>query len=545
MDKSTAGLILSSLCERATGAGGPVVLTSAELAAIQELFGPEQGDTKGQTQTDIEASLVIAPETPPFTPKVVWHPSDKPDQSTMLCLDFGTSFSKAFVCEGDDSDEVPKLIDVTFGKDESGQPQFLLPSEIFIHGGEIHFGATARRKFNLVEASQDRLIDNPKQYMTLGTDVAELNQKPLRSEQDASQSFSQRDVLVLYLAHLNRMVSISLEDSGHSIDILRRYAHPAWEKSSEKANGEAMARIMAEAVALAHLFPGDFAEKTSVDRAQKLAIAARETATEALPFELLKDSVREATAAGAGALMETDPGKRQAFVILDIGAGTTDVAGCICINDPRSDQVRVAEVTPAAKALNRAGNIIDSALLKVIFEECSLARGTTEYERTRQILRKSVRSLKESLFNDGFVVVPLATGETIEIELDNFLESQPMKKLFGDIKEIVAEAAFLVSGSEGTVFLVPTGGGSRLPVIDFLIAEPLRKGRRNIQLKLRDAMPDDLKPSYPSLMPVYSQLAVAVGGALPSLPTQIRSISEGIVDPGEKALLPVYTSPHQ
>jgi hypothetical protein len=542
MDRSTAGLILSSLCERATGAIGPVILTSAELAAIQELFGIGQPDTKVQSQTNLEKSVSIAPEQTPFSPEVVWHPSGKPEQNILLCLDFGTSFSKAFVCDGEDSGDVPKLIDITFGIDENSRPQFLLPSEMFIHGDDIHFGASARRKFNLVEASQDRLIDNPKQYMTLGTDVTELNQKPLRPEQDPSQRFSQRDVLVLYLAHLNRMVSISLEESGHSTDILRRYAHPAWEKSSEKANGEAMARIMAEAVALAHLFPSDFSAKTSVDRASKLAIAARQSADDALPFEMLKESVREATAAGAGALMATAPGKRQAFVILDIGAGTTDVAGCICINDTRNDQVRVSEVTPAAKALNRAGNIIDGALLKVILEDCSLARDTTEYERTRQTLRKSVRSLKEALFNDGFVVAPLATGETVEIELDKFLESQPMKKLFSDIKQIVTEAAFLVSGSETTVFLVPTGGGSRLPIIDLLIAEPLIKGGRNIQLKLRDAMPEDLKSPYPSLVPVYSQLAVAVGGALPSLPAQIRSVSEGIVDPGKKVLGSVYKS---
>lgn len=541
MDKSTAELILTSLCERANGANSAVVLTSAELAAIQELYGT--GIDK--TQVDSKTLAGIATEATQFSPNVVWHPDSEPDLQMLLCLDFGTSFSKAFVCDGDEANKVPKLIDITFGMDESGQSRFLLPSEIFIHAEEVYFGNAARRKFDLVEASQDRLIDNPKQYMTLGTDVTELNQKPLRPDQDPSKLFSQRDILVLYLAHLNRMVSSSLEESGHSPEILRRYAHPAWEKSSEKANGEAMARIMAEAVALAHLFPDDFSDKTTVVRASRLATSARESASENLPFELLKESVREATAAGAGALMETDSGKRQPFVILDIGAGTTDVAGCICVNDPRSDQIRVAEVTPAAKALAQAGNSIDNALLKEILEASALARGTIEYDRSLQNLRKSVRALKESLFNDGFVFAPLATGETIEIELEKFLKSQPMVNLFSRIETIVAEAASKVSGSDSTVFLVPTGGGSRLPIIDLLIAKPLRLDGRNIQLKLREAMPEDLKIPYPSLVPVYSQLAVAVGGALPSLPNQVGSIGEGIVDPGKKTLSAVYTSPHQ
>ena len=33
--------------------------------------------------------------------------------------------------------------------------------------------------------------------------------------------------------------------------------------------------------------------------------------------------------------MATRERHRQPYVILDIGAGTTDVAGCLCVNNPQ------------------------------------------------------------------------------------------------------------------------------------------------------------------------------------------------------------------
>ena len=378
--------------------------------------------------------------------------------------------------------------------------------------------------------------------MTLGTDVGELHQKPLRRTQDPSQSLSQRDALVLYLAHLNYLAEKSLINNGLSADVMRRYAHPAWDDAAVDTNSNAMKRIMAESIVLAKCFADEFEKCMPLSTAKCITRMARTAEDNDLPFELLLSPVYEATAAGAGALMATRESRRQPYVILDIGAGTTDVAGCICVNNPEQEFVKVTEVTSARKAIRRAGNIIDSILQNEIMKRSSLTDESTEHDRVSKALRKSIRTTKENLFINDFVIVELASGETVEIMLEEFLEIELMKNLFDEIKEIVTNAAFAVVGDDSPVCLVATGGGASLPIVQDLVSHPIEKNGDRLRLRLRDAMPDDLRDTYPGLADFFPQLAVAIGGVHPELPLQIKSISEGIQNPGPTILSPVYRS---
>ena len=395
MNQDTAALVLTNLRERAEKSASPVVLTSVEIRALQVLFGEAVGRSASDgSGSDAELQDKEPSQVSPGPP-LRWKPEKAPYSDLILCLYFGTSFSKAFACKTHNSDDIPELIDIGFGENEDGTTRYFLPSELFIHDDCVYFGTAGRRKFEIVEAGQDRLIDSPKQYMTLGTEVADLHQKPLRPEQDPSQSLSQRDALVLYLTHLNRLAEISLQGTGLTGDVRRRYAHPAWDNATADANSRAMARIMAESILLAKCFPREFEESMPLVMARNIARKVQAADDEDSPFELLISPVREATAAGAGALMATREGKRQPYVILDIGAGTTDVAGCLCVNNPEGEFVKVAEVTGAGKAIRRAGNNIDSILLIEILKRSSFANGTTEYHQVSRALRRSVRDYKE------------------------------------------------------------------------------------------------------------------------------------------------------
>ena len=540
MNQDAANLVLTSLRERAENSDSPVVLTSVEIRALQVLFGEAVArsgieHSESDAGPDGKKTSQISPGPP-----LRWKAEKAPRTDLILCLDFGTSFSKAFACKVDDTNEIPELIDIDFGENEDGTTRYTLPSELFIHDNDVYFGVAARRKFEVVEAEQDRLIDGPKQYMTLGTEVAELHQKALRPQQDPSQSLSQRDALVLYLSHLNHLSEISLQRREFAAEVQRRYAHPGWDDTTADANSKAMARIMAESIMLAKCFPREFEECMPLAMTADIVRRARLADDDDLPFELLVEPVLEATAAGAGALMATRERHRQPYVILDIGAGTTDVAGCLCVNNPNKEYVTVAEVTGAGKAIRRAGNNIDSILLREILERSSLAKDTTEYDQVSRALRKIIRDYKERLFSEGVLVAQLSSDELVEIELKDFLEIQSVKRLFEEIKGIVTEAAFIVVGDDGPVQLVATGGGATLPVIQDLISSPIEKNGSRLRLQLRDAMPDDLREAYPGLVNIYPQLAVAIGGAHPALPEQITSVAEGIRDPGPMTLDPVY-----
>ncbi|MFX0547681.1 hypothetical protein ACEWPL_019435, partial [Roseovarius sp. S1116L3] len=233
---------------------------------------------------------------------------------------------------------------------------------------------------------------------------------------------------------------------------------------------------------------------------------------------------------------------RMPYVILDIGAGTTDVAGCVCINNPSKDRVTVAEVRAAARAIPLAGNIVDNALLKLIMEKSGLADGTAEHRRVHAAVKRDVRREKEVLFTDGAISIGLVTGDVVEIGLDEFLRQQTIQNLFKKISDLVTEAAICIAGDENFINVTATGGGAALPVVKALDGKMVEFEGKHFQLNLANAMPRELEESYPQLAVSYPQLAVAVGGALPNLPAQVNSIQEGISDPGKKYLAPMYKS---
>lgn len=305
MNRETASLILTSLRQRAEQASSPVVLTPVEIRALQVFFGESANQSESDVDwNDIHGASDAAPLEilgDPFR----WRAEEVPSRDLILCLDFGTSFSKASVSKVEHVDDIPELIDIAFGQEGDGSTRYLLPSELFVYEASIYFGVAARRQFEIVEADQDQLIDSPKQYMTLGTQVAELHQKPLHPKQEPSQSLSQRDALVLYLSHLNYVAEKSLQDKDLTTNLLRRYAHPAWDDETARANSEEMNRIMAESIALTKLFSDKFEEKLPLSEAIKMLDKARQASDDDLPFDLLCDPVHEATAAGAGALMAT------------------------------------------------------------------------------------------------------------------------------------------------------------------------------------------------------------------------------------------------
>lgn len=538
MNEEFAKLILQGLVERALENRKKTYLSEAELKAIQCLI-----DLQIELPSDDKLEVEAVSQLDDFQPVVKWLPENTPDAEKLVCIDFGTSFSKAHASEGDDPDEVPDLIDIALSENAEGSARFLMPSELFIHQGEIHFGRSARKIFDDIAAEQDQLIDNPKQYMTLSKDVSNLEKRMLPESKDSDRTFSERDALVLYLSHLVRMVDHSLVSAGLSQDISMRYTHPAWKREVAGHNSIAMRRIVAEAIALARSHPSDFVEEVNVRRASKLLLAARQASDEDLPFNLLNEPVLEATAAGAGALMEAQPTGRQHFVILDIGAGTTDVAGCICVKG-KGQRAKVWEIQSARGAKNLAGNAMDNALQKFILERSSLAKGTTEYSQAERALRRTIRTEKEALFSTGEALVELVTDELVEVKLEDFRNDPMIEKIFGSIRDMVAKAAIAIKEGDAKVYLVPTGGGAGLPLVNELTSKPISNDGRRVKLELSNAMPDQLRDAYPEIEQFYPQLAVAIGGAHPALPEQKPTLDQFDGDPGPKHMTPVYTSPH-
>lgn len=538
MDRERAKDLLMNLLERASD-GERVYLTSREISALGIIL---EADESGKIQA--EPTSRTSPQrtvVPPKTYKLLLDLGSEvvEDTASIVCVDFGTSFSKAFATVSENGKL--RYVDLAIGDGLTGS-RLTTPSELLIADGKIFFGSKARQHVDDTQTSSDRIIDSIKQFITLGKEVSKLGTARLQPIQDPNGDLTQRDVLVLYLAHLMHLTETALVGAGLSKNLLRRFAHPAWKDSAKDDNAHEMRRLMAEAIVLARSIGPDLSDTVDMVSAKTILEQLKTLTEELLPTVLIGDPVREATAAGAGALISTPENTRQAYLIVDIGAGTTDVAGFLCVNNTEWDKARVFEISTAATALNSAGNMLDQILLRHILSSSSLTPDTTEYRSAAHYVRRQRRALKEQLFEEGKVVVLLPTDETVVVELEAFLKLPHMQVFERSLHDLVAQSAAVVAGDASRLKLVATGGGSRLPIVTQLAESGVLLGQRRIHFDLVDAMPAALGTTNPELSQAFPQVAVAFGGALPELPEQRASVATGIENAPKRAMSPMYKS---
>lgn len=536
MNRQFAIELLENLLERAKRKSETTVLTSREVDALDLLVQEIRAEPSPAARIeDIEPAKPTSILIPVYI-----DDSDIP-KDTLLCIDFGTSFSKSFASI-DTGELLPRLIDLPIGGAGSGKSALVSPSELLFDQGQLYFGTSARKHFDDTQASTDRLIDSIKQYMTLGKDVSHLAKIKLNPVQDPSQNFFQSDILTLYLAHLMYLTEMALEAKGVSVNALRRFAHPAWNDAHKEGNEAAMTVMMAQAILLARSLKDKLLVSMSVTEARAALDELQTLDRSKLPLNLIGRPVREATAAGAGALLGGRPNSREFYLIVDVGAGTTDVAGCICRTSDEWERPRVWEVTTAADAIKSAGNILDDALLKLAVQKCGLFGGSTEYQAAVASVRRDKRLYKERLFDNGSVLIEMPTGDIVTIELTEFLGFPPVVDFSQRIRALVGKAAAAVAGDYNQVNLVATGGGATLPMIKGLAEEGVEYEGRHISIIWREPIPEGVGEEYPDLVAPYSQIAVALGGCLPILPEQRANTHSGITGVPKTVLMPSYKS---
>lgn len=545
MDLNNARELLENLLERARLSSEKVFLTRREVDAIEAVLalGSEvrTGSTAGAPAAPSSSganSPTVVVDQAAITLAPVIVSIDEVAPGAMLCIDFGTSFSKAFVSRGTDDSHL-ELIDLAIGDGSTGS-RLTTPSELFVDGDRIYFGSHARHHWDNVQAPAERLIDSIKQFITLNQDVSTLSQRTMLPAQDPHQLFSQRDVLALYLAHLTALTEAALGEQKLPVNLRRRFTHPAWKDGAKEENEREMRQLMAEAIVLARSAEAEFTTSIPVSSARQLLDQLQKRDPALLPVSLIGEPVREATAAGAGALLATKEGKREAYLVLDIGAGTTDVAGFYCVNNPNADRMRVFEVSPAADAKNVAGNALDNALQRLVLDKSGLSHDTAEARLAGHALRRQIRAYKEQLFRAERVSIALTTDQIVEVTLEEFLQFPPVVNFNKVIADLVARSAIALAGDLSRVNFVATGGGAELPIVRELAEKGIHSGDQYVGLNLLPAMAQDVRESYPDLIDPYPQIAVALGGSLPQLPEQRGNIPSGITSAPTRTLAPMY-----
>jgi molecular chaperone HscA len=228
----------------------------------------------------------------------------------------------------------------------------------------------------------------------------------------------------------------------------------------------------------------------------------------------------------------SDDAQRELFLVIDVGAGTTDFGVFLLQHNPDKDICLTRIIPGTIEYLPQAGNRVDDLLKSYILDAEGIDPATPEGRRHQAYLQSRIRLHKEELFRDGIVEVELANHHRVVVKKADFLSSERVKTfsslLEQKLETVLAqvEDGYLGLMARGNLNVVLTGGGADLPMI-----QHMAKGVINVRGHIINREPSPRTPAwiverYPQFEKQYPQLAVAIGGAMPDLPEMGASFSD-------------------
>lgn len=554
MDMTSARLLVENLLDRieldlTTGKFRLGTISSKEKRALETLLAATSGTIPKVEQAVIPDTVSIEP-----TPKLEAVGSEPvPDTSTLsevlqaeasvtldlralertqaespdvtVCLDFGTAMSKAFAIQG-----YSTPIELALGKRAGSRDGYPVESSLFISDdGILHFGPQAVELGTAAAALGRARFDSPKARLSMGQQV-DIHRAAIGKEFNPTGiPMTEGEMITLYLGYLTDLATSELETQGYSRYCARRFARPCWSEDRNRWAEPLLRRMLAQAQVLADTFHDQWREGIPLAIVKQAMEKLRELAV--LPDYLLGEGIPEPVAAAAS-LMLTDEAQREMFLVIDVGAGTTDFGLFLLQHNPAKDICLVRIVPGTIKYLEQAGDRVDDLLKFFVLELEGIDAASPEGRHNLNFLQSTIRLHKEALFRDGIVEVPMANSSRVVVNRESFLDSTRVKALGQLLKNNVLEV--LNSAGEGFLDLmrdshlnvVLTGGGADLPMVQSLAKDMIEVRGRRIMRRPTLHVPAWIAEQHPQFAPQYPQLAVAIGGANPELP----SVGESIAD---------------
>jgi len=418
----------------------------------------------------------------------------------IVCLDFGTAWCKAagVRCSSDGRFE-PRGVQV-YGLAEDGAP--VLASALRVRPDRVLFGERALLADGEA-GGRSALPFLSFKLMMAAPDLERMLAAAAAPKYDASGAFTQRDLLVAFLAYalhrLRRALGLRPSEPLPAL----RYTHPAWSGLGSR-RWEVIAGMFAQADAMANLLGDGLQEPLGVPVAQ-VRSALDETRQNGA--RVVIGGVLEAAAAcSAHALL--GGGQSGALVVLDIGAGTSDF-DAFELRGGRFEEIGAARWT-----INQAGDALDQALLNLILEKARHLKGAAAQGALWRSLVPQARRLKETLLAERKLAV--RCGERVIKLTSADLERQ---SAFRELVAALTEGFVRTLGAvqeglgPGKVQVLVSGGGASLPFLPKVLKARPKSCRLDVKTApIRPDWADD--PVFAGqLAPVFPQLAVAIGGA--------------------------------
>lgn len=523
---------------------------------VQEEVESEHADDEEEQESDGEEAAVQESGKPEEVPPPPSEPSPitlnlasleyetLQNPNIKMCLDFGTAMSKAFASEIEDGDIVEGL-KLKLGYRASGGTSkdiYPVPSSLWIsEEGKVYFGEQAIVKSLQADPSRTReRFDSLKRELILGmkeeTPYSMMMNKNLNP---TDCPLSKGDAIILYLGYLTDLACSEMESEyGSSRYVTRNFGLPSWD-SERRAWGDKLLRTMlVKAQIVADTFHDQWDNGVSIHAIK--SVLEQIEALDRLPEYLVGQGITEPLAVGSARLHKDEP-YRGLVMVVDVGAGTSDLALFVVAGDPDRNLFNAFPVKGCNKSLHMAGDTLDSALQQAILKKAGVKSQDHDYPYIIQHLRMQLRALKEELFQNGSCIVTLINGNRERMEIEEFLHHAPVKrfsqqleKKFTDVVQAMKRGVVEHFG-EGGLSVVLTGGGATLPMVKELVSGGFSMHGTHIKKDEVPLVPEDFEHDI-ELARVYPQLAVAIGGTMPHIIDEKNSIDDFDIPKGKFTL---------
>lgn len=542
MERTEAELLVRNLIDRLqpnkNGFEFPGdMLSAGEVAAMRLLAGVAEVDAPVETGAPVHPAIDLNLDC------LATLSAD----NAVLCIDFGTAFSKAALWRK--GARVPTPLPLAQGANPSATG-LLLESAAYITEGRIFFGPEAVDRYRTEDSPDRALFASPKELLT--HEVSRLDVVRPDKAVDPTGLFTSRALLTLYLGYLTAVVCEVLP-SDVARNVKRRYAAPGWDDAQadmQAAHMGVAARSLGDLLVDGQILAdtidiSEWRKGLPVERAAALAVAIRShrDGRGIQPYRFIERAVLEAVAAGTG-IQDRYMNQRPQVLVVDIGAGTTDIGVFKYVVPKGGTDSIVAPYASGMRAVKSAGNQIDEALIGVAADKLRVAPESDAAKRFRRRVRDQIRSIKVRLCEDKSVEIDVADQPRFTIDLHELIDTPIVKDLVTRFEEGVRLAIEATGNSFRSTrdesVAVFSGGGGALPFMRAVIdGKAVQTKVGPVFFRVDNSVPAWVDTVSSDVAQVYPQIAVATGGCSPHLPTELQVIGD-TSDPGRRTMAPLY-----
>ena len=447
--------------------------------------------------------------------------TDQPTAEIMtarICLDFGTAFSKASAFSDGQGPAREAVRALAIGAAAGSEHPLLTPSVMFVDDGRILFGPTAlERARGCVGEDRDPILSF--KLILAARDIEQALSLKVRPSIDPTGTLRYRDALVLYLAYLDQLILAAIRNDDALPPTLssapRRYTSPIWRTREE--GDRTMARLFDEGAIVSARLGAMLLGREGASIAQ--CKDALEKAEQALGIGQLEAGVFEAHAAAAayGAFARA---AQNLMLVIDMGAGTTDIAGFAHTTSAAGPIL--AEIAGARQSCGLAGDEIDQIIVGLFMDKFKLKDRAAQATLWRA-LGLTARALKRDLFLNGKCSFQHA-GASRSLRQSELLRAPRFKEFCQALANACAVSmralASRASSQTGErVSILLAGGGAHLSFLRAVASEAATQAGLRSLADIEIFGENWYLPAGfdPNLATAFPQVAIALGGALANL----------------------------